>query len=58
MTLTIEQYTYNKNIKNPNDPITYWGVYLDDMEISTSTTEEKAIETKEWMETWLEGTPH
>ena len=55
MTFTIEPYKYNKNIETPGKQIIYWGVYLDDMEISTTTSEEKAIETKEWMENWLEG---
>ncbi len=54
MTVKIEPYTYENNIETPGEKITYWGIYIDDLEISTTTTKEKALETKEWMESWLE----
>ena len=54
MTITIEPYTINSNIENSNIPLTYWGIYLDDIEISTTSTKEKAEKTKEWMENWLD----
>lgn len=54
MTFRIEPYTHNLNENNNREIITYWGVYLDDLEISTTSTKEKAIETKEWMENYLE----
>ena len=54
MTIRIEPYTYNLNEKNSCDKLTYWGVFLDDLEISTTTTKEKALETKEWVENYLE----
>ena len=56
MTIRIEPYVYNSNDNNNTDQITYWGVYLDDLEFSTTTTKEKALETKEWMENYLERT--
>ena len=56
MTIRIEPYVYKTNDKKVRDQITYWGVYLDDLEISTTTTEEKALETKQWMENYLETT--
>jgi hypothetical protein len=54
MTITIEPYTINSNIENSNIPITYWGIYLDDNKISTTSTKEQAEKTKEWMENWLD----
>ncbi len=53
MTITIEPCTANSNIENSNIPITYWGIYLDDKEISITSTKEKAQKTKQWMEDWL-----
>ena len=55
MTITIEPYTINSNIENSNIPITYWGIYLDDKEISTTSTKEQAEKTKKWMENWLDS---
>jgi hypothetical protein len=46
MTITIEPYTINSNIENSNIPITYWGIYLDDKKISTTSTKEQAEKTK------------
>jgi len=53
MTITIEPYTISSNFENSNVPITYWGIYLDDKEISTTSTKEQAEKTKQWMENWL-----
>lgn len=53
MAITIEPYTYKINAGSDHEHITYWGVFLDDMEISSTSTKEKAQETKEWMESWL-----
>ena len=53
MTVTIEPYTLHTNIENTKMPITYWGIYLDDEEISTTSTKERAEKTKQWMENWL-----
>ena len=54
MTIKIEPYTYSLDNKNSGDKVTYWGVFLDDLEISTTSTKEKALETKEWIENYLE----
>jgi len=54
MPITIEPYVIHSNIENSNIPITYWGIYLDDKEISTTSTKEQAERTKEWMENWLD----
>ncbi len=55
MTITIEPYTINSNIENSNIPFCYWGIYLDDKEISTTSTKEQAEKTKKWMENWLDS---
>lgn len=55
MTITIEPYTINSHFENSNIPITYWGIYLEDKEISTTSTKEQAEETKKWMENWLKN---
>lgn len=34
-------------------PITYWAIYLDDKQISYTSSEELAEKTKLWMEKWL-----
>jgi len=54
MTITIEPYTIS-NFENSNIPITYWGIYLDEKEISTTSTREQAEKTKKWMESYLEN---
>lgn len=38
-------------IKNP---ITYWGIYMDDKYVSYTSSKELAEKTKAWMEKWLE----
>jgi len=53
MTITIEPYTINSEIENSMSPITLWGIYLDNKEISTTSTKEQAQNTKEWVENWL-----
>ena len=67
MNITIEQYTVNPACEhsvslqecgseyeeNKPAPITYWGVYLGESKISSTSTEELALKTKEWMENWL-----
>lgn len=37
------------------DPITYWGIYMDDKYVSYTSTKELAEKTKAWMEKWLES---
>jgi hypothetical protein len=34
-------------------PITYWGIYIDDKNISYTSSKELAEKTKVWMEKWL-----
>ena len=55
MTIRIEPYTVYSQIENSNVPITYWGVYLGEKEISTTSTKEQAEKTKKWMESYLEN---
>lgn len=56
MNLKIEPYTINSSTEKSNSAITYWGIYLDDKEISMTSTREQAEKTKEWMENWLDTT--
>jgi len=61
--ITIEPFTIDPNskYKSPivsreladNNPLTYWGVYLNDENISYTSSRELAEKTKEWMEKWL-----
>jgi len=37
----------------PYDPITYWGLYLDDRYVTHTSDRELAERTKVWMEKWL-----
>lgn len=53
MTLKIEPYTIETKNEISSYPITYWGIYLDDREISMTSTKEQAEHTKKWMEDWL-----
>ncbi len=67
MIITIEPYTVNpirensislqghgsEHEGNNHVSITYWGVYLGDSKISSTSTEKLALKTKEWMENWL-----
>jgi hypothetical protein len=34
-------------------PITYWGIYIDDKNVSYTSSKELAEKTKIWMEKWL-----
>ncbi len=36
------------------DPVIYWGIYLNNEQISYTSTRELAEKTKLWMEKWLE----
>jgi hypothetical protein len=36
-------------------PITYWGIYLDDKQVSFVSSKELAEKTKLWMEKWLKA---
>lgn len=53
MAIKIEPYTYENKLLADGMNITYWAVYLDDDQISVTSTREKAEETKQWMEQWL-----
>jgi len=55
MTITIEPYTINLNFENSEIPITYWGIYLNDKKISTTSTKEQAEKTKVWVKNWLQN---
>jgi hypothetical protein len=35
------------------DPLTYWGIYIDDKYVSYTSSKELAEKTKVWMEKWL-----
>ncbi len=60
MTLSIALNTIDTNsnfgieqVNVPGSHLTYWAVYMDDTQISTTSTREKAEQTIEWMENWL-----
>ena len=53
MTIKIEPYTIDFKQENLKTPFTYWGIFLDDQMISSTSTEELAEHTKNWMENWL-----
>jgi hypothetical protein len=36
-----------------NQPITYWGIYLNDKQISYVSSKELAEKTRLWIEKWL-----
>jgi len=55
MTITRKPYEVHSNIENSNMPITYWGIYLDDQQISITSTKDQAEKTKQWMKNWLEN---
>ncbi len=42
-----------EKIKKNYLPLTYWGIYLDDKQISYTSSKELAEKTKLWMEKWL-----
>jgi hypothetical protein len=50
--LLIEDMNEEK-IKKNNPPLTYWGIYLDDKQISYTSSKELAEETQLWTEKWL-----
>ncbi len=35
------------------DPLTYWGIYIDEKYVSYTSSKELAEKTKVWMEKWL-----
>ncbi|MEQ9618857.1 MAG: hypothetical protein RIG61_06755 [Deltaproteobacteria bacterium] len=41
------------HIRDFHTPITYWGVFLDENKISSTSSKELAEKTREWMENWL-----
>ena len=41
------------HIESVHAPITYWGVFLNDNRVSTTSSRELAEKTKAWMENWL-----
>lgn len=43
------------HIRNVHSPITYWGVFLDDVKISATSSRDLAEKTREWMKHWLAG---
>jgi hypothetical protein len=68
MVITINPFTSNSvtnlNWSHANDkiekhntenkpPITYWGIYLDGIKVSYTSSKELAEKTKVWMEKWL-----
>ncbi|MGH7792429.1 MAG: hypothetical protein ACREOB_08965 [Thermodesulfobacteriota bacterium] len=65
MTITIRPFTIDLNDR-PISPllrcdkdgylssVVYWGIYLNDEQISYTSTKELAEQTKMWMERWLE----
>ena len=53
MTISIESYTVHANAESTSTPITYWGIYIDNNKFSITSTKEKAENTKEWIEKWL-----
>ena len=53
MTISIEPYTVHANAESASTPITFWGIYIDNKEFSITSTREKAENTKDWMEKWL-----
>jgi hypothetical protein len=44
-----------EEVKRNASPINYWGVYLDDKQISFVSSRDLAEKTKLWMEKWLTG---
>jgi hypothetical protein len=70
MTITITPFTVEPNCdckvspvgygkeehsKKGHEPITYWGIYVDDKYVSYTSSRELAEKTKTWMEKWLKG---
>jgi hypothetical protein len=43
----------NLHIERAHAPIIYWGVFLNESRVSTTSSRELAEKTKEWMENWL-----
>ena len=43
----------NLHIERSHAPITYWGVFLNENRVSTTSSRELAEKTKAWMENWL-----
>jgi hypothetical protein len=52
----IEEINEEKIEKN-YPPLTYWGIYLDDKQISYTSSKELAEKTQLWMEKWLSDKP-
>ncbi len=46
-------YDRSLHVRDAHAPITYWGVFLNEKRISTSSSRELAEKTKAWMENWL-----
>ena len=46
-------YDKNFHITKAHAPITYWGVFLNESRVSSTSSRELAEKTKEWMESWL-----
>jgi hypothetical protein len=64
MTITITPFTFNipersklltnrHEIKDQAPAIVYWGIYLNNEQISYTSSKELAEQTKLWMEKWL-----
>jgi hypothetical protein len=54
--IKIEPYTIDFSKDNLNIPFTYWGIFLEDEMVSSTSTKEQAENTKYWMENWLNNT--
>ncbi len=67
MTITIAPFTVDpgcsytaplfgnaeKEVYAQKNPLTYWGIYIDDKYVSYTSSKELAEKTKVWMEKWL-----
>ncbi len=45
--------TEKKEEHTQKNPLTYWGIYIDDKYVSYTSSKELAEKTKVWMEKWL-----
>ena len=65
MTITIKPFTVHLDARPVSSlhcrdkdgqlsSVVYWGIYLNDRQISYTSTKELAEQTKTWMEKWLE----
>ncbi|HWP91181.1 MAG TPA: hypothetical protein VNN20_03145 [Thermodesulfobacteriota bacterium] len=49
----LKLYLFKNDQEKSKKPVVYWGIYLNNEQISYTSSRQLAEETKSWMENWL-----